>query len=151
MGWTGIGQGDTRVAPITMLRIVSAVANGGSAVSFNIVNSLANQAGNALNITLPTNKVELMSSTVASKMKDMMRYDVKEKYGDSNYPGLKLCAKSGTAQIDSDASHDIAWFVGFMDDEKNPYAFVVTVENGGYGSSTAGPIANKVLQSIVKK
>lgn len=151
VGWTGIGQGDTRVAPITMLRIVSAVANGGSAVSFNIVNSLANQAGNALNITLPTNKVELMSSTVASKMKDMMRYDVKEKYGDSNYPGLKLCAKSGTAQIDSDASHDIAWFVGFMDDEKNPYAFVVTVENGGSGSSTAGPIANKVLQSIVKK
>lgn len=151
IGWTGIGQGNTRIAPITMLRIVSAIANGGSAVSFNIVNSLANQAGNALNLTLPQNKVELLNSSVASQVKDMMRYDVTHGYGESKYEGLSLCAKSGTAQIDSDASHDIAWFTGFMDDDENPYAFVVVVENGGFGASTAGPIAGKVLRAIVNE
>ena len=36
-----------------------------------------------------------------------------------------------------------------MDDEKNPYAFVVVVENGNSGSRTAGPIANKILQKLV--
>lgn len=151
LGWTGIGQGDTRIAPITMLRIVSAIANDGQAVSFNIVNSLANQAGNALNITLPMNKTEIVSSEVSSKMKDMLRYNVKNMYGDSNYKGLKLCAKSGTAQIDAVDDHNIAWFTGFMDDDKHPYAFVVVVENGNSGSRTAGPIANKVLQAIVDK
>lgn len=151
IGWTGIGQGDTRIAPITMLRIVSAIANGGSAVSFNVVNSFANQAGNALNITLPQNKVELMSATTAAQIKDMMRYNVTHHYGDGNYKGLSLCAKSGTAQIDSDASHDIAWFTGFMDDDRYPYAFVVVVENGGFGATTAGPIANKVLQAVVDR
>lgn len=151
LGWTGIGQGNTRIAPITMLRIVSAIGNGGSAVSFNIVNSLANQAGSALNLTMPKNKIELMSASTASQIKDMMRYDVTDHYGDRNYEGLNLCAKSGTAQIDADASHDIAWFTGFMDDDQNPYAFVVVVENGGFGASTAGPIANKVLQAIVNK
>ena len=149
LGWTGIGQGNTRIAPITMLRIVCAIANEGSAVSFNIVDDFATQAGKALNITLPTNKVTLMNSEVAAQMKDMMRYNVKEQYGDYNYKGLSLCAKSGTAQIDSNENHNIAWFTGFIDDENNPYAFVVVVENGNSGSRTAGPIANKILQKLV--
>lgn len=151
LGWTGIGQGDTRIAPITMLRIVSAIANDGSAVSFNIVNSLANQAGNALNISLPANKVELMSADTALKIKEMLRYNVKNQYGDYNYEGLKLCAKSGTAQIDEVDEHNIAWFTGFMDDDEHPYAFVVVIENGNSGSRTAGPVANKVLQTLVDK
>ena len=149
LGWTGIGQGDTRIAPITMLRIVSAIANGGEAVSFNLVDDFANQAGKALNITLPTNKVTLMSDDTASQIKKMLRNNVEEQYGDYNYEGLHLCAKSGTAQIDSDENHNIAWFTGFMDDEENPYAFVVVVENGNSGSRTAGPIANKILQKVV--
>ncbi|MBE6817060.1 MAG: penicillin-binding protein [Ruminococcaceae bacterium] len=149
LGWTGIGQGETRIAPITMLRIVSAIANGGSAVSFNIVDDFANQAGKALNITLPRNKIELMSADTAAKIKTMLRYNVTEQYGDYRYEGLYLCAKSGTAQIDSNDNHNIAWFTGFMDDENNPYAFVVVIENGNSGSQTAGPVANKVLQELV--
>ncbi len=151
LGWTGIGQGNTRIAPITMLRIVSAIANGGSAVSFNIVDDFANQAGKALNITLPTNKIELMSADTAAQIKSMLRYNVEHQYGDGNYPGLNLCAKSGTAQIDANDNHNIAWFTGFMDDESKPYAFVVVIENGNSGSQTAGPVANKVLQYLVDK
>ena len=35
-----------------------------------------------------------------------------------------------------------SWFCGFSGN----YAFIVCVENGGYGSSVAGPVANRVLQ-----
>lgn len=150
VGWTGIGQGDTLLPPIAMLRFVSAVANDGVAVSFNEVDSLANQAGKALNLNIKKNETQLLSSETAEKLKQMMRYNVKEQYGEYNYKGLNLCAKSGTAQIDNDTSHNTAWFVGFMDDEDNPYAFVVVVEYGNSGSQTAGPIAAKVLRSIVK-
>lgn len=150
LGWTGIGQGNTRIAPITMLRIVSAVANGGNAVSFNIVDSLANQAGKALDFTLPSNQLSMMNSDVAAKLKEMMRYNVTDHYGESKYKGLNLCAKSGTAQIDSDESHNIAWFVGFMDDSEHPYAFVVAIENGNSGSQTAGPVAKRVLTKLVE-
>lgn len=150
LGWTGIGQGNTRIAPITMLRIVSAVANGGNAVSFNIVDSLANQAGKALDFTLPSNQLSMMNSDVASKLKEMMRYNVTNHYGESRYKGLNLCAKSGTAQIDSNENHNIAWFVGFMDDSEHPYAFVVVIENGNSGSQTAGPVAKRVLTKLVE-
>ena len=150
LGWTGIGQGNTRIAPITMLRIVSAVANGGTAVSFNIVDSLANQAGKALDFTLPSNQLSMMNSDVAAKLKEMMRYNVTNHYGESRYKGLNLCAKSGTAQIDSNENHNIAWFVGFMDDSEHPYAFVVVIENGNSGSHTAGPVAKRVLTKLVE-
>lgn len=150
LGWTGIGQGNTRIAPITMLRIVSAVANGGNAVSFNIVDSLANQAGKALDFTLPSNQLSMMNSDVAAKLKEMMRYNVTNHYGESRYKGLNLCAKSGTAQIDSNENHNIAWFVGFMDDSEHPYAFVVAIENGNSGSQTAGPVAKRVLTKLVE-
>lgn len=150
LGWTGIGQGNTRIAPITMLRIVSAVANGGTAVSFNIVDSLANQAGKALDFTLPSNQLSMMNSDVAAKLKEMMRYNVTNHYGESKYKGLNLCAKSGTAQIDSNENHNIAWFVGFMDDSEHPYAFVVVIENGNSGSQTAGPVAKRVLTKLVE-
>lgn len=150
LGWTGIGQGNTRIAPITMLRIVAAVANGGTAVSFNIVDSLANQAGKALDFTLPSNQLSMMNSDVAAKLKKMMRYNVTNHYGESRYKGLNLCAKSGTAQIDSNENHNIAWFVGFMDDSEHPYAFVVVIENGNSGSQTAGPVAKRVLTKLVE-
>lgn len=151
LGWTGIGQGDTRIAPITMLRIVSAVANGGSAVSMNLIDNATTTAGKALNLVLPKNKTELMTPETASTIKDMLRYNVEKQYKDYNYEGLNLCAKSGTAQIDNNDAHNIAWFTGFMDDESCPYAFVVVIENGNSGSKTAGPVANKVMQVVKDK
>lgn len=151
IGWTGIGQGDTRIPPIVMLRLVGAIANDGRAVSYNLVNSFANKAGKALDFNFTRRETELLDADTAGKIKSMLRYNVEEQYGDYNYEGLNLCAKSGTAQIDEINSNNTAWFVGFMDDDKNPYAFVVMVEKGNSGSQTAGPIANKVLQALVNK
>ncbi|MCD7872068.1 MAG: penicillin-binding protein [Clostridiales bacterium] len=149
VGWTGIGQGNTLLSPAAMLRLMCAIANGGKAVSFNLVDNLATKAGKTLGIDLSGNETQLLSSDVASQMKTLMRNNVKNQYGDNKYKGLNLCAKSGTAQIDDVDAHNTAWFVGFMDDEENPYAFVVVAEKGNSGSQTAGPMANKVLQAIV--
>lgn len=151
VGWTGIGQGETLVNPAAMLRLMCAIANDGKAVSFNIVNDFSNQAGKELGITFKSSETQLISSETAATMKQLMRNNVLEQYGDSKYKGLSLCAKSGTAQIDNIDEHNTAWFVGFMDDDEHPYAFVVVAEKGNSGSKTAGPMANKVLQAIVEQ
>lgn len=149
-GWTGIGQGQTLVCPAAMLRLMCAIANDGKAVPFNVVDRFENQKGKTIRFAQDTAETQLINSDIASQMKDLMRNNVKTQYGDSKYKGLNLCAKSGTAQIDNVDAHNTAWFVGFMDDEENPYAFVVVAEKGNSGSQTAGPMANKVLQAIVK-
>ncbi len=151
VGWTGIGQGDTLITPASMLRLMCAIANGGKAVSFNLVSKITDSSGISINYSAVSAEDELMDSETASIMKDLMRNNVKTQYGDYNYSGLSLCAKSGTAQIDDVTAHNTAWFVGFMDDEDNPYAFVVVAEYGNSGSQTAGPMANKVLQAIVSE
>ena len=80
----------------------------------------------------------------------MMNYNVVDHYdGDINFPGLKLCAKTGTAEVGDGTSH--AWFTGFLLDDAHPYAFVVLVENAGGGLTNAGAVANTVLQAAVNK
>jgi peptidoglycan glycosyltransferase len=82
----------------------------------------------------------------ASELRDMMKNNVVENYGEGNFPGLNIYAKSGTAE--SGGVNSDAWFVGFTDDEDAPYAFVVWVKGGGFGASTAAPIANTVLNTL---
>ena len=79
----------------------------------------------------------------------MSSYPVTYSCGTWNFPGLDLCAKAGTAEVGDGTSH--AWFTGFLQDEKNPYAFVVVIENGGSGLGAAGVLANTVLQAAVSK
>ena len=41
--------------------------------------------------------------------------------------------------------HALIWNAGFVTDEEYPLAFIVVVENGGYGTATCVPILSKVL------
>jgi peptidoglycan glycosyltransferase len=79
-----------------------------------------------------------------------MRTDVLKNYGQSNFPGLKICAKSGTAEVDKTKESN-GWFTGFLDDVDHPLAFICMVEEGGYGAKSAGKVINTVLQEAVEK
>ena len=120
-----------------MLRLVSAIACGGTFREPTLL--LDNRNG----------KTELLDEDTADRLRDLMSYNVQSHYGTWNFPGLNLCAKTGTAEVGDGTSH--AWFTGFLLDEAHPYAFVVLVENGGGGLNVAGPIANAVLQEAVKR
>ena len=63
-------------------------------------------------------------------------------------PGMAILAKTGTAETGDGSSN--AWFVGFLDDDEHPYAFVTMVERGGSGLSVAGTVTNKYLQDYLK-
>ena len=79
-----------------------------------------------------------------------MHNNVIETYGQDRFPGMDICAKSGTAEV-GDGETPNAWFTGFLRDEATPYAFIVLVENGGGGSSVAGTVASQVLQAAVER
>lgn len=137
LGWAGIGQYTDTANPLSFMAYVGAIANGGTRVDPVLLKG-----------STPATE-PILSQNTAGAVRDMMRYDVLNNYGDGNYPGLKLCAKSGTAQL-AKGQQPNAWFAGFMDRADCPLAFVVVIENGGAGSSQAGPVANKVLQAAVK-
>ena len=86
----------------------------------------------------------LKVARIVEQITELMHNNVKQTYGEWRFPGLNVCAKSGTAEVKDQRPHAV--FVGFNDDEKLPLAFVVVVENGGSGASVGGPVANRVLQ-----
>ena len=137
LAWSGIGQYTDLVCPYSMLRYVSSIANGGEAVTARV------------NMDERSSKTRLLSADTADRLSEMMLYNVTAAYGEWTFPGLKMGAKSGTAETGDGTSH--AWFTGFLDDEEHPYAFVVMIEHGGGGLRNAGAVANTVLQAAVSK
>ena len=125
-----------------MMVYMGAIANGGEPVQPTLIKdtSFIDEIRGAKSLG------RYIDESTASTLKEMMKNNVVENYGEDNFPGMDIYAKSGTAETGGDDSD--AWFVGFTDDEDAPYAFVVWVKNGGGGSTVAGPIARKVIQSL---
>ena len=144
LAWSGIGQYDDLVCPASMLRFVSAIANDGAATDMTLLKKNSRLGlGNA-----KTSRV--LKKETAEELRSMMNYNVYYNYGEENFPGLKLYAKSGTAEVGGGkAPH--AWFTGFIKNDGHPLAFVVIVENGGIGSDVAAKVANTVLQAAVSR
>ncbi len=131
--WEGIGQYEDMINPYAFLRLMGAIANGGTVTEPSLL--YGKSAGTT----------RLMKASTANTLAEMMAYNVENHYGTSSYPNLEMHAKTGTAELDGSSSH--AWFVGFISNSDAPLAFVVMVENGGGGYSVASPIANTVLHA----
>ncbi len=148
LAWTGIGQWEDMINPCSMMVYMGAIANGGEATHPNIVKPTTFMGKQIDKITTKT--TNMIDSTTAASLTEMMANNVVSHYGFENFPGLSLCAKSGTAEV-GDYKEPHAWFAGFLNDDSNPYAFIVLVENSGYGADVAGAVANTVMQAVVNR
>ncbi len=138
LGWAGVGQSTDLICPYAMLRYVSAIANDGVLQGPQLVRD--GSTGSA---------ERLLKAETAKALQRLMHYNVINGYGAGRFPGLELCAKTGTAERGDGSSN--AWFVGFLADEEHPYAFVVMIERGGSGLGAAGSAANEILQFAVNR
>ncbi len=138
LAWAGVGQSTDLVCPFSMLRFVAAVANDGVLIPPRLIHD--GSLGSSQ---------RLLEADTAQRLQRLMNYNVIEHYGADRFPGLKLCAKTGTAERGDGSSN--AWFVGFLADDAHPYAFVVMIEGGGGGLAVAGDAANQILQYAVSR
>ena len=135
--WAGIGQWKDYLNPCSMLVYMGAIASDGESVVPRLLSSSI----------LKKKTKRMIKSSTAAKLRKMMKKNVTDNYGESNFPGLDIYAKSGTAEVAKQNPN--AWFAGFIKNKDHPYAFIVCVENSGFGSQVAGPVANTVLQYMV--
>ena len=145
LGWAGIGQYNDIANPYQYMRFMAAVANGGVSVSPHVVKSITSPDGTEIRGE-SSSEQRLISADSAKVLKEYMRNNVKTTYGDYSFPGLELCAKTGTAEVGENATPH-SWFVGFSDLPEKPYAFVVVAENAGSGLGVASSIASRVLRA----
>ena len=150
LGWSGVGQYHDLVSPASILTLMGCIAGDGSAATPRLLSKITSESGLPAGIiSTPTSTIGWKSSTCET-LQAMMRNNVEQTYGQDQFGDLAVCAKSGTAEVGSDqAPH--AWFVGFIDDDAHPYAFVSVVENGGGGASVSGKIIATVLNQLCEE
>jgi peptidoglycan glycosyltransferase len=145
LAWSGIGQYTDQVNPCAFLTFMGAVASGGKGVSPYLVEEIT--IGNNTTYQADTEqRTRIMSAETAEKLSSYLRANVTERYGDWNFPELSVCAKTGTGEV-GDGIKPNAMLAGYVQNEEYPLAFIVFVENAGYGANVCIPIATSVLET----
>lgn len=143
LGWSGVGQHNDQINPCAFLTFTGAIANGGKAALPYLVDEV--HVGSARTYHARTQQGSaVVSEATAQILTEYMRNNVQNHYGDEYFPGLQVCAKTGTAEVGGDQKPN-AMLAGFVMDEQYPLAFIVCVEDGGYGAQVCLPIASQVL------
>lgn len=141
--WSAIGQHLDLVNPARFMTFMGVIAGGGKAAEPYIISQVSS-GGHVKYRAKTTMTDRLMSEETAEELTELMRNNVTQIYGDGYFPGMSVCAKSGTAEVGGGKDPN-ATFAGFVTDEEYPLAFIAVVENGGSGSGTCVPIVSDVL------
>lgn len=144
---TAIGQGEILVTPLSMLGMVSIVANEGVYIKPRLVNAIVSPDGKTSLIpVVKEGKIEGNYSII----KDMMKRVVSDGTGKrANIKGVEVAGKTGTAENSTGNSH--AWFVGFAPLYDPKVAVCVLLEEErATGGVAAAPIAKTIIEKSLK-
>ena len=158
-----IGQGEVGVTPLQMAVAYSAIANGGTVFWPRLVSRLEPQdpASRNLATNLPVAQVRDHLGVSKSSLRVLhaaMLGETEDPEGTgrpAQVPGLRICGKTGTAQVQDSANRVTGWnywFASFAPYENPRYAVVVLVqsENKGSGGGTCAPIAKDIYEAILE-
>ena len=147
----GIGQDKMTATPLQMANLMCIIANKGYYYPPHFVDSIENEQ---IEDTVLMNKYRKKHTVTNIADRDYQAvndgmHDVTV-YGTASHikiPGVEYCAKTGTAQNPHGKNHSL--FVAFAPKDNPRIAVAVVVENGGYGSVAAGPIAGLIMEKFL--
>lgn len=145
----GVGQGFLSVSPLQMALVAAQIANGGYYVQPHLVRSIKENDGTVL-LTDPNKKeIDWVDSNHLQVVKNGMRRVVTDGSGRyyADLDSIKIAGKTGTAQNPHGQDH--GWFICFAPLDDPQIAVAVLIENGGYGSISAAPIASLIIEKYM--
>lgn len=142
VGRLAAGQGSLTATPLQMAMLAAAIANRGLLVQPHI-EPLAD----------PASQRRAMPAQTAQLLTQMLRRAVTHGTGTAaNLPGVTIAGKTGTAHAnDTSGQGTVASFIGFAPAEHPTVAIAVVLADskGGFGGTTAAPIAAHIIRSIL--
>jgi penicillin-binding protein 2 len=153
---TAIGQGFVEASPVQMLKIVSAVANGGRLYRPHLVAGASDVHGRIVKRFGPQldGRVPVSAADLALIRRGML--GAIESPGGTAYnvaiPGFHYGGKTGTAEnvptLDNPSGRNHAWFVCFAPYDHPKIAVAVFMDqSGGFGAENAAPVAQAIVES----
>ncbi len=145
----GVGQGFMAVSPLQMALVAAQIANGGHYVQPHLVRSINKNDGTVLLTNPKKEKINWVNPQHLDVVKKGMRRVVTKGSGRwyADLDSVKVVGKTGTAQNPHGRDH--GWFISFAPMDNPKIAVAVLIENGGYGSISAAPIASLLIEQYL--
>ena len=144
-----IGQGELLLTPIQMANLAAIIANKGFYYTPHVIKKIENNE-------IDSNFILKKFCSVERKYFDLIIEGMEKVINGSNgtaknskIANILLCGKTGTAQNPHGEDHSI--FIGFAPKNNPKIAIAVYIENGGYGSKWAAPIASLISEKYIAK
>ena len=144
-----VGQDALLTTPIQLANMAACIANRGYYYTPHIVKNINN--GKIDDRFTKRNYAMIDSALFEIVIKGMQKVVEDEELGTSNLAKMEdinVCGKTGTAQNPHGEDHSI--FIGFAPMNNPKIALAVYVENGGWGSTWAVPIASLMIEKYLK-
>lgn len=144
-----IGQGFQLATPLQMAVVMGEIANGGKRYRPYLVSKMTSPDGKKVTHFEPelVGKVDISPQNlllIREGLREVARESGTAGYEFQAFP-VSIAGKTGTAE--NSHGHDHGWFVAYAPYEDPRIVIAVIVEQGGYGSSAAAPIAKKILEA----
>ncbi len=140
-----IGQGELGFTPLQTANFAAVIANKGYYITPHVVKEIE---GKQIDSKFRKKHYSKIESKYFDPVIDALEAVVTEGTGMSAYvPGLDICGKTGTAQNPHGKDHSI--FIAFAPKNNPKIAVSVYVENAGYGSVWAAPIASLIIEKYL--
>ena len=154
-GWTvgtpmnlGIGQGDMGVTPLQLARYIAALGNGGVLPTPHLLRRAYHpDTGEIVYPDIPEPVKLDLNPRFMEIVRNALREVVEETSPWLQIPNVSSAGKTGTVQ--NSRGDDDAVYVLFAPFDNPRIAIAVMVENAGFGSMSAGPIASFLAEKYL--
>lgn len=131
---TAIGQYGFQITPLEAVRYTAAIANGGRLLTPQLI---ASSTPSFTEVGIPDAYLQIVREGMRMAVTST-RSDATVKF--FNIPGIKLAAKTGTAQIGAHNEYMNSWSIGFWPADNPHYAYAAVLERAKAGTpSGAAP------------
>ncbi|WP_105032239.1 peptidoglycan D,D-transpeptidase FtsI family protein [Arthrobacter ruber] len=149
---SAIGQFDTRVTPLQMAMVASAIANDGQQMQPQLIKSI--RAADLKLIESPQPEVlrQSVSQATADQLTDWMVNVVDNgTAAGARVPGVRVAGKTGTAEVSE--TGDNAWFTGFAPADDPQVAISIVMENVDIptGQQLTSPSAKRLIEAVLNR
>lgn len=142
-----IGQGFNLTTPLQLAVMLSSVANGGTKYQPYLVDSILNADGSVYLVPQREAGKHLdISQRTLNYMQMGMSATTKEGGTASYFSSLPRAVAGKTGTVENSHGRDHGIFVAYGPVEDPELVVVAIVEQGGFGTSAAGPIVYKVFE-----
>ncbi|UOF94543.1 MAG: penicillin-binding protein 2, partial [Bacteroides sp.] len=133
-----LGQGEITMTPIQMAHMIAIIANKGYGYSPHLIKKDNNSYQKTTCKVSPHH-----FNIIHESMYNVIQYGTAK---NSKISNINFCGKTGTSQS-SQGDHSI--FGGFAPYNDPVIAISVVIENGGFGSMYAAPIASIMIEKYI--